>query len=185
MISPVRPLTYDDLKVMPEDGLRREIIGGEMIVNPAPRREHQEVSANLDWLLQRHLRSTGWGRVYTHPVDVWLGRNDIVQPDLVVIREARLASYQPEGIVTAPPDLVVEVISPGTRGTDRVRKMALYARAGVPEYWLVDPQQRTIEIGMLAGEEYVPVIPGADGVLTSRVLTGLRVDPAEVFSRLD
>lgn len=70
MFAMQRPLTYDDLLLMPEDGKRYEVLGGELLVNPAPRRDHQEVVANLDWILQRFLRETGLGRVYTHPVDV-------------------------------------------------------------------------------------------------------------------
>ena len=143
MIATLRPLTYDDLVQMPDDGQRREALGGELIVYPAPRRDHQEVVANLDWLVQQFLRASGLGRVYTHPVDVYLGRHDIVQPDLVVIRDSRLSIYRPEGIVTEPPDIVVEIQSPRTRGIDLVRKMALYARSGVPEYWIADPEQRT------------------------------------------
>ena len=185
MIRTLRPLTYDDLMQMPEDGMRREVLEGELIVNPAPRRDHQEVVANLDWLLQQFLRASGVGRVYTHPVDVYLGRHDIVQPDLVVIRDSRLSIYRPEGIVAGPPDIVVEVLSPSTRGIDLIRKMALYARSGVPEYWIADPEQRTLIMNVLHGEEYSSVEPDAEGWLASPTLSGLRLDPAEVFSGFD
>ena len=84
MIATLRPLTYDDLMQMPDDGNRREVLAGELIVNPAPQRDHQEVAANLDWNLRRFLRSSDSGRLYTHPVGVYLGGHDIVQPDLVV-----------------------------------------------------------------------------------------------------
>jgi Uma2 family endonuclease len=180
-----RPLTYDDLANMPDDGNRYEVIGGELLVNPAPRRDHQEVVANLDWILQRFLRASGTGRAYTHPVDIWLGPNDIVEPDIVVIRESRLDSYRPEGVVREPPDLVVEVLSPSTRGTDQVRKMALYARCGVPEYWIADPDRRSLTIHLLKGGQYCSVAPDEDGKLASQLLEGLRVDPDEVFARLD
>ncbi len=185
MITTLRPLTYDDLVQMPDDGMRREVLEGELIMNPAPRRDHQEIVANLDWLLQQFLRAGRLGRVYTHPVDVYLGRHDIVQPDLVVIRDSRLSIYRPEGIVAGSPDIVVEVLSPSTRGIDLVRKMALYARSGVPEYWIADPDQRTMVMNVLHGEEYVPVEPDAEGWLASSTLSGLRVDPVEVFSGLD
>ena len=153
MIGILRPLTYEDLRQMPDDGQRYEVIGGELIVNPAPRRDHQEVVANLDWILQRFLRASGLGRVYTHPVDVSLGPNDIVQPDLVVIQASRLNIYQPEGVVVAPPDIAVEIASPSTRGIDRIRKMALYAHSGVPEFWIADPERRTLEIYVLEGDQ--------------------------------
>lgn len=180
-----RPLTYEDLLSMPDDGQRYEIITGELIVSPAPRRDHQEVSAKVDWILQRFLESTGLGRMYSHPIDVLLGPNDLVQPDLVVILTERLETYAPSGIVEARPDLVVEILSPSSRGTDRVKKMALFARAGVPEYWIADPVGRTFMINVLEGQQYRDLEPDADELLSSRILPGLRIDPAEVFARLD
>jgi Uma2 family endonuclease len=185
MIATLRPLTYDDLLEMPHDGKRREVLGGELIVNPAPRRDHQEIVANLDWILQRFLRPSGSGRVYTHPVDVYLGRHDIVQPDLIVIRDERLGIYRPEGIIVEPPDIVVEILSPSSRGIDLVRKMALYARSGVSEYWIADPERRVLVLNRLQGEDYVAVEPDTDGRIASSTLPGLRIDPAEVFSGID
>ncbi len=185
MIASHLPLTYEDLLSMPDDGKRREIIGGELIVNPAPRRDHQEIVGSLHWILQRFLRASDWGRVYTHPVDVYLGHTDTVQPDLIVIRKSRLDIYRPEGVVVEPPDLVIEILSPSTRAVDLVRKMALYSRSGVPEYWIADPDKREIVVNVLLGDEYVPVTPDAEGVIASSILSGLRIDPAEVFSGLD
>ncbi len=185
MIATLRPLTYDDLRGMPYDGKRREVLEGELIVTPAPSRDHQEILANLDWILQRFLRASGSGRVYTHPVDLYLGRHDIVQPDLVVIRDARPGIYRPEGIIDEPPDFVVEILSASTRGIDLVRKMALYARSGVSEYWIADPERRILVINRLQGEDYVAVEPDTDGWIASPTLPGLRVDPSEVFSGLD
>jgi Uma2 family endonuclease len=180
-----RLLTYDDFLKLPDDGKRYEVIGGELSMHSTPRRDHQEVVAALNWMLQGFLRSSGFGRVYTHPVDVWLSHTDIVEPDLVVIRESRLDSYHPEGVVREPPDLVVEVLSPSTRGTDQVRKMALYAKSGVPEYWIADPDRRSLTLHVLEDGQYCPVEPDEDGKRASRVLEGLRVDPDEVFARLD
>jgi Uma2 family endonuclease len=177
MLTALRPLTYDDYLQLPDDGKRYEVIGGELIVNPAPRRIHQEVSSNLDWILQRSLRASGAARLYTHPVDVYLSLNDIVQPDLVVIRTSRLHIYQPEGVIKGAPDIVIEIISPSSQRVDRVRKQVLYARSGVPEYWIADPEQRELIVNVLRGEDYVAVEPDGDGLFSSRVIPGLRVDP--------
>jgi Uma2 family endonuclease len=145
MIATLRPLTYDDLRDMPADGQRREVLEGELIVNPAPRRDHQETVANLDWILQRFLRASGGGRVYTHPVDLYLGRHDIVQPDLVVIRDSRLGIYQPEGIIDEPPDIVVEILSraraesiSSTRWRSTPARVCRSTGLQIPsgEYWL-------------------------------------------------
>ena len=90
-----------------------------------------------------------------------------------------------ENSIDFAPDLVVEVISPSSRRDDRVRKMALYARSGVSEYWIADPIERTLVVNLLQGKEYAPVAPNTDGWIASPTLSGLHVDPAEVFSDLD
>ena len=180
-----RPLTYDDLFDMPDDGQRREIIGGELIVNPAPRRNHQDVSSELHGMLWEYFRSSGEGRVWAHPIDLYIGPNDVVQPDLIAIRATRLDIYRPEGMVVEPPDIVVEIISPSSQRMDRVSKMALYARFGVPEYWVVDPEQRTLTINVLNAGVYDQMVPAPDGTIASRAFPGLIVDPGDVFSGLD
>jgi Uma2 family endonuclease len=180
-----RPLTYDDLLQMPDDGERREIINGELIVNPAPTFDHQRVFLRLSHILDAYADATGAGEVVPAPIDVLLGRHDVVQPDLLFLLATRPRARGNENSIDYPPDLAVEIISPSSRGTDRGKKMALYARSGVPEYWIVDPDRRTLAIYVLHGDDYQVVDPDADGLLTSRVLPGLRVDPAEVFARLD
>lgn len=185
MVATLRPLTYDDLLDMPDDGQRYEIIGGELLVNPAPRRDHQLVVADVTWIVEQFLRVTDWGTAIPHPVDVYLGSNDIVQPDLVVIANTRLHIYRPEGIVDGSPDLVLEVLSPSTRRTDLVRKMALYARSGVPEFWVADPDQRRFTVNVLVDDAYVAAQPGIDGAIASQVIPGLKIVPATIFARLD
>ncbi len=180
-----RPLTYDDLFEMPKDGLRREIIGGELIVNPAPRRDHQDVSSELHGLWYEYFRESGEGRVWSHPVDLYIGPNDVVQPDLIVIRSSRLAIYRPEGMVVEAPDIVIEIVSPSSQRTDRVGKMALYARFGVPEYWIVDPEERTLVINALNGLVYDQIPPVAEGTIGSRAFPGFAIDPDALFSVLD
>lgn len=180
-----RPLTYDHLVDMPDDGQRREIIGGELIVNPSPRRNHQDVSTDLHWLLSSYFRDSGFGRVWSHPVDLYVGPNDVVQPDLIAIRAARLDIYRPEGMVVEPPDIVVEIISPSSQRLDRVSKMALYARFGVPEYWIVDPEERLLVINTLNAGVYDQIAPASDGTIVSLAFPGLTVDPAVVFAALD
>lgn len=180
-----RPLTYDDLFAMPDDGLRRELIGGELIVNPAPRRSHQAVSIRLTSIFLKFLEATGTGWVFTHPVDLDIGPHDMVQPDLIVIEQSRLGIYLPEGRIIEPPDIVVEILSPSTQRVDRVGKMALYARFGVPEYWIADPEERVLVVSSLEGRVYMPVAAEADGSIRSRRFAGLRIDPADVFRGLD
>ncbi len=185
MIATLRPLTYDDLVQMPDDGQRYEIIDGELIVSPAAIANHQRVLKRLVRVFDDFANATGSGEVFFAPFDVQLGYHDIVEPDLLFIAsdQGRVPGEQHK--FEGAPVLVLEVISPSSRQTDRVRKMALYARSGVLEYWIADPEHRTLVVNFLEGQTYVSVSPDSGGRLASRVLSGLRVDPAEVFSGLD
>jgi Uma2 family endonuclease len=185
MIATLRPLTYDDLLQMPDDGQRYEVINGELIVTPAPTADHQRVFLRLVRLLDEYAREPGRGELFPAPFDVVLGHNDVVEPDLVYLSSTRDRVPGDQNKIDYAPDLVVEIISPTSRRIDRVRKMALYARAGVTEFWIADSAAKTLVIHVLAGVEYVPIEPDADGRLTSRALPELRVDPREVFAGLD
>jgi Uma2 family endonuclease len=181
----LRPHTYQDLIDLPDDGKRRELLGGELIVSPAPRRRHQSASMRLTSILLKFIESTRIGYVYAHPVDLFVDQYNVAQPDLIAIRHSRLAIYRPEGVVVEPPDIVVEIISPSSQRIDRVGKMALYARFGVPEYWIVDPEERTLSMYALDGDIYTAMIPEAGGELISRAFPGLRVNPRTVFTGPD
>jgi Uma2 family endonuclease len=184
MIATLRPLTYDDLLAMPDDGQRYEIINGELIVNPAPTSGHQRVFFQLARLLDEYAQATGAGEVFLAPLAVKLGRFDVVEPDLVFLAASRPRVPDADNAIDYAPDLVVEILSPSSRSTDRVKKMALYARSGVREYWIADPDQRTLAINVLEGDAFHTVEPDADGHLSSRVLPGLLIDPDTVFARL-
>jgi Uma2 family endonuclease len=180
-----RPWTYRDLQDTTEDGVRRDVIGGLLLEDRSFPRKHQEVSSNLLWVLQQYLRQSGAGVAFPPRVDVYLGPYDVVQPDIVVIQKDRLGIYQPEGIVAGPPDIVVEITSPCSFRFDHVRKMALYAREGVPEYWIANPDRRTFAMHTLQNGIYSEIGVGADGLITSDVFPGLRVDPKELFVGLE
>lgn len=179
-----RPLTYDDLCELPNDSNRYEIIGGELIVSPSPTRAHQILAYRLTQLIGNFVDARQLGQVLFAPVDVRLSPHNVVEPDLLFIRQDRLGIYGATGPVEGPPDLVVEIISPSSKIMDRIRKAALYADSGVPEYWLVDPEQREAQILILAQGQYEPVQP-VDGRLPSTVIPGLVVDPATLFASLD
>ena len=185
MIATLRPLTHEDLVSLPDDGNRYEIINGELIVTPAPLVRHQRVVVNLTVLLALFLTQNSTGEVLVAPFDVVLGPNDVVQPDLLVIGSEQGRLKDSQNAFEGPPRLVVESLSPSSQLTDLVRKMALYAGSGVPEYWIVDPERQEIAINVLAGRVYVPVAQDEFGATASQVLPGLRLDPIEVFADLD
>jgi Uma2 family endonuclease len=183
MVTVARPLTPHDLLDTPDDGQRYEIIGGELIVSPAPIPEHQRLLTRLHLLFATFVNAHRLGEVFLAPLDVFLSEHDLVQPDLFFIACERLAIIGPRRIEEAP-DLVLEVLSPSTRQVDQVRKAALYATAGVREYWLVDPEARAITVFRLHGQHFEP-IPQPPGVAQSHVLTGLEIDVVALFAGLD
>ena len=145
--------TYEDLRLMPDDGQRYEVIDGDLLVTPAPTTTHQTLSKRIQFALMQQIELRGLGQVFNAPVDLIFSRLRTVQPDLLVVRTERTNFITERGIETAP-DLVVEILSPSTEQTDRERKAKLYASEGVREYWIVDAAQRCIEIYGLAESGY-------------------------------
>ena len=136
--------TWDDAQAMPDDGNRYEAIGGELYVTPAPRLRHQRVSQRLEWALKEILVDPGHGETFHAPVGIVFPTGEGVQPDIVFVSAER-ASMLAEMAIEGAPDLVIEILSPGTAHRDRGVKLDLYERQGVAEYWIVDPDARLIE----------------------------------------
>ncbi|MBA2449155.1 MAG: Uma2 family endonuclease [Chloroflexi bacterium] len=144
----------DDIWDTPDDGDRYEVIDGRLYVSPPPILVHQNASGVLYFYLVQHVRQ--WrlgGKVYAAPVGVVLDDENGLQPDLVYISRERAGILAERGIEGAP-DLVVEILSPSTRGRDRGIKMRRYAAAGVSYYWVVDPRTRTLEEYLLVEQGY-------------------------------
>ncbi|HEY1728023.1 MAG TPA: Uma2 family endonuclease [Candidatus Baltobacteraceae bacterium] len=135
-------LRYEDLEAFPEDNTRREIIDGELFVSPSPSLRHQEIVASL-WAAFHAYGRTHDGKAYVGPVDVLLAEHDVVAPDVIYIAADRATILQEKAIFGAP-SLIVEVTS-SNRSRDRGKKLRLYARSGIPEYWIVDPKHPSIE----------------------------------------
>ncbi|HHH40910.1 MAG TPA: Uma2 family endonuclease [Chloroflexi bacterium] len=141
--------TYEDYLRLPDDGRRYEIIQGVLYVTAAPRFNHQYVVGELFAALRAYVRERGLGVVIPAPFEVHLGeRIRPVQPDLIFLRAERQPSPE-AGHFEGAPDLVVEVLSPSTARTDRVVKFWVYEQSGVPEYWIVDPHARSVEVYLL------------------------------------
>jgi Uma2 family endonuclease len=153
MAMPRVRLTYEDYAALPDDGRRYEIHDGELSVTPAPGTRHQRISGTLYARLRAHVEATGLGEVLYAPVDVILANTSIVQPDLIYIASAQASRVSARGIEGAP-TLAVEILSPSTGLIDRSTKLQLYARHGVPYYWIVDADARAIEAYDLADGAY-------------------------------
>ena len=146
-------LTYKDYEALPADGRRYELHDGELSVTPAPSPRHQEISGNLNEILRGHVKTRGLGKVFYSPIDCILSDITVVQPDLVYLDPSRLALLSNRGI-EGPPTLVVEILSPSTTEIDRSTKRQVYARHGVPYYWIVDPEVRVVEAYVLSEGAY-------------------------------
>lgn len=173
--------TYADLAAFPEDGLRREIIDGELLVSPSPFLRHQQVLGELYLVFRLHLSEHGGGRVFFAPADVVFSDTNVVEPDLLFVADEQQDILTEKNIQGAPA-LVVEVVSDTRR--DRVRKRDLYARFAVPEYWIVDPDADRVEVYRLKGATYAkPEILEPGDTLTYQRLPGLVIDLAQILAR--
>jgi Uma2 family endonuclease len=143
----------DDIWDAPDDDKRYEVIDGKLYVTPAPVWRHQRGLGKLYWPIAQYVYGRQLGEVVTAPVGVVLDDENGVQPDLVYVSRDRQDIISERGIEGAP-DLVVEVLSPGTQGRDRGIKMRRYALAGIPHYWIVDPATITLEAYRLGPRGY-------------------------------
>ena len=178
--EPKRKLTYEDYAKTPEDE-RWELIDGELLMSPSPKRAHQRNQTKLGSRMSFFAEQNDLGEVYFAPFDVVLSEHDTVQPDLLFISRER-SHIITEDNVQGAPDLVVEIRSPSTARQDWTVKRDLYERHGVREYWLVDPEAATISVLLLCdGKFEVAGVYGIGDTLTATALDGFSVELADLF----
>ena len=175
-------VSFADLERWPEDGRRYELYDGEVYEVPSPLPLHQIASARIHLALADYVRDHG-GIVLYAPLDIVLTEYDVVQPDLLLFTRERQHLINPRKVTRVQPDLAIEILSPGTAGNDRGRKMRLLARHGVREFWLVDPDALTVEIYALTGKQFVLVGMWRDSeCVHSPLLPGLSLTAAELLT---
>jgi len=138
-------LTYDDYVLIPDDGLRHEIIEGEHYVDPAPNVRHQLISRRIFKALVVFADDHDLGEVFYSPIDVVFSEINVVQPDIVYIRKENRGELYGAAYVKVIPDLVVEVLSMN-RKHDEITKLKLYDGFNVPEYWIADPKHDVVNV---------------------------------------
>jgi Uma2 family endonuclease len=186
MASQARPVKYtvEDYFLFPDDGKRHELIDGDHFVTPSPNTKHQRVTINLSTLLHTFVKERGLGRVFAAPYDVILSDLDVVQPDLLFVSTANSTIVTEKNIQGAP-DLVVEILSEGTRRTDEVIKRKRYEQFGIKEYWIVDPELETVKVYRMTDKGYVRVAElskDANELLATPLLPNLNILLAEICS---
>lgn len=184
----VRPeptrLAYADYLAFPEDGRRHELVDGEHVVTPAPGARHQRVAGRLFLALGNFVERQGLGQVYFAPLDVIISDVDVVQPDILFVANDRVEIVR--HAVHGAPDLAAEMVSPSSRRTDEVTKLRLYDRAGVREYWVVDPEIEVVKVYRRTDGGGFPLVAelGREehGVLVTPILPGFSLDIADLFA---
>lgn len=145
--------SYASYVCFPNDGNRHEIIDGDHYMNPVASPKHQTVSRLLQYQLMTQIEMRGRGVVFNAPTDVELAAHDIVQPDLIIVMDDRkkiVGSKKLKGI----PNLLIEILSESNPDHDKILKMEAYQRVNIPEYWIVDPEERTVHQYLAVSGKY-------------------------------
>ena len=183
MNSPIQKphkYSYREYQYFPNDGNRHEIIDGEHYMSPAPSTKHQTVSRRIQFQLYSQIELVGRGKVFDAPTDVELADHDIVQPDLIIVMKDRNRIITPKRI-RGIPNLVVEILSESNSAQDRVLKFEMYQRVQVPEYWIVDPEEESIEQWVLKEEKYHLLGPHRNAIVC-HAIDDIHVELAFVWS---
>ena len=175
-LGPYRAADYWNLP----EGEPCELMRGRFIMSPSPTPRHQIITALLTELLLIAARQGG-GIGLAAPMDVVLSDDTILQPDLLYIAKGRREIVKQR--VEGPPDLVIEILSPGTERRDRLAKLDLYARYGVSEYWIVDPAAQLIEF-LLNEEGRFVVLSQAKDEFQSPRLPEVKIELAKFWAEV-
>ncbi len=185
MTIAAKKMTYRAFREMEfpdNDAFLYELLNGVIVRKSASHITHQRVLRKLVRRFEDFVLQSQVGEVFFAPVDVVLSNENAPQPDLIYISQANAAIIdEEEGIVNGVPDLVVEIISPSSIKRDRIEKMAIYEQFKIKEYWLVDPNNQSIEIYILKENKYaLHAFADATEKVQSVVLEGLEVEAKDI-----
>lgn len=186
MAARIEPLmTVEDLEAMPEDGNRYEVIEGELFVSRAPRLPHQILSMNIAYEFKKYLSLNPIGVIVATPGLVFEKYSGVI-PDLVFFTHGRGTKIIANDRLIAAPDIAIEILSPGRENAsrDRVAKRQLYAKHNVKEYWIVDGENRAIEIYRLSGKGLeLAILLNVGDEISSPLLPGFTCPVANIFEQ--
>jgi Uma2 family endonuclease len=179
MLVTANKKTYQDYEQLPE-GAPYQLIDGELVMSPSPIFYHQRIVLELSTQLNTFVKKNGLGAVVTAPMDVYLADTEIYQPDIIFISNER--KHIIEERIKGAPDLIVEVLSPSNAYYDLIHKKNVYETKGVREYWIVDPQEKSIEVFENTGQEFRSLAKAPQtGSVSSKVLKGFEVQLEKIF----
>ena len=175
-----RKNTYEDYLKTPDDK-RYELIGGELLMTPSPVPRHQRISRKIEFMLEKFVTENDLGEVFYAPCDVHLDNENVVQPDILFISKDRLSIIGEKNIECAP-DLVIEILSKSTAYRDLVQKKKLYSRFGVKEFWIVIPDEESIEVYILKDNTFLLYRSySKNEILESPYLKGFKIELKGIF----
>jgi len=180
----IQKWTYNEmLEKLPAES-RYEIIDNELYdMSPAPNTEHQRIFRKLEFALIKYIETLKLGEVFNAPFDVILDENNVVQPDILFICNENAHKISDRGLEGAP-DLIFEILSPSSVYRDQIEKKDLYEKFQVPEYWVIDPANKVIEVLSLnENKEYFLFNYIVEkGIAVSSFLKGFQVNAEEIFT---
>ena len=182
VIEEKKTYTYEDYLKTPDDK-RYELIEGDLIMTPSPKPYHQSISENIAFEIGKFVREKKSEKVFHSPCDVYFDDAKVLQPDILFISKDRLGIIGEKNIQGAP-DLVIEILSESTAYRNLVKKKKIYSKFGVKEYWVVDPEEKTIEMYTL--KDMVFVLAGSfskNEILKSALLEGFTMNLEIVFAK--
>lgn len=172
-------MTAAEFFTLPENNRFIELIHGALIPHPTPLIKHQAISGELLMLLS-HLTLTG--EVFHGPIDLYVNAENVLQPDLLWIAENSRCTIGAK-YLEGPPDLIIEIFSPGMTKRDKSDKFSLYERFGVREYWMVDPVEKYVEVYVWDAGKFVRQgVYGENDQFISAVLAGKTVELSGLFN---
>ncbi len=178
-----RKITVKELFEMElEEGFFYELINGNIVKKQAPSPIHQNASMEITTIMNVFIKEKQLGKLFAAPIDVFFDNYNNSQPDILFVKQERAFLITKHGIEGAP-DLIVEILSPSTFKIDRKDKFNMYLFFGVPEYWIVDPKNQSIEVYILENNAYnMEFFAIENGLIHSKVLDGLSIEVSEVFA---
>ena len=177
--------TYQDYLNLPQNDSQYQLIGGELVMTPAPKIIHQVVAKRIFLLLNNFAEKTQSGQVFFAPCDVYLNDLNVVQPDIFFIANENKKIITEDNIKGSP-DVIIEILSPNSAYYDLIEKKELYENSGVKEYWIVDPKKERIEIYIKGDRNFILHQRGEkNDNITSKILKGFSFPLSSVFFKTD
>ncbi len=174
---------YREMEFAEDDNFQYELLNGILMRKGSPTIQHQRIVRKISFAFEKHIEVTKAGEVFFAPLDVVLNEHNALQPDVIFVgKDKSVILNEEEQVIIGVPDIVVEVLSPGSIKKDRILKKIIYEKAQVPEFWIVDPNNKNVEIQFLKDGKYdLFDFVEETGMVKSTVLKKFELDLKSIF----